>query len=44
MSTKTIENVERALGSLLGEDTIFIPCLLGCSAPSIVLPFLNADA
>lgn len=27
-----------------GEDTIFIPCLLGCSAPSIVLPFLSADA
>jgi len=29
MSTKIIKNVESALGSLLGEDTIFIPCLQG---------------
>lgn len=28
-STKIIKNVESVLGSLLGEDTIFIPCLQG---------------
>ena len=34
---KIIKNVERALGSLLGEDTIFIPRLLGWSV-SIYCP------
>lgn len=39
MSTKIIKNVESALGSLLGEDTIFIPCLQGWGCSLYCPPF-----